>query len=314
MKTLQSSSFKVDYDLRPAKQIERRMILDAFQILTVQGFPLRDYQYIGFGSIYFVDFILFHKLLGINNLLSIEGDKSITKRVKFNKPFDLIKIRMDYSGDVISSIDRDQRIILWLDYDYRLCKNIVEDITLATNNLSSGSVIMITVDIRPPEEGDNPSEWESYYENQVGYFTDYDWTTENYTQSNLPKTNSKILYNAIIAGIIGRPSINYFPLFNFLYSDSCPMVTVGGIIGNDSDKRQIDSCNFKIVSFLRRNICEEPFHIKVPKITKKERLYLDHKMPLKKGWKPKEFEMKEEDLLDYNLIYRYYPSFAELLI
>ena len=32
------------------------------------------------------------------------------------------------------------------------------------------------------------------------------------------------------------------------------------------------------------------------------------------GWRPKEFEMTKEDLLDYNLIYRYYPSFVELLI
>jgi hypothetical protein len=313
MKSTPSSSTKVAYDLRPAKQVERRMILDAFQSLMVCGFPIRDYQYIGFGSIYFVDFILLHKILGINNLLSIEGDRSITKRVEFNKPFDLIKIRMDYSGDVISGLDRDQKSILWLDYDYRLCQNIIEDITLATNILSAGSIILITVDVRPPEDGDTPNDWREYYEKQAGNFTDFDWTDENYAQSNLPKTTGKILSNAILTGMNGRNKIQYYPLFNFLYSDSCPMLTIGGVIGDEMDGRKIAACNLTGMSFIRNNISDDPFQISVPKITKKERHYLDHKMPLQQGWKPSEFEISEEDLMNYNSIYRYYPSFAELL-
>ena len=46
---------KVPYDLRPAKQAERRMLVDAFMILSQAGFPIRDYQYTGMGSVYFVD-------------------------------------------------------------------------------------------------------------------------------------------------------------------------------------------------------------------------------------------------------------------
>lgn len=314
MNDLPLSYLKVSYDLRPAKQVERRMIMDTLQILNGSGFPLRDYQYVGFGSIYFVDFVLFHKILGINKLISIEADKSITNRVKFNKPFDIIDIRMEYASDVIGKLDRDQKIILWLDYDTRLSESIINDITLATYTLCSGSIIIVTVDARPPENGDKPSDWQMYFEEQAEKFTDFNWTTENYTKNNLPKTNSKILNNAILAGINGRTNINYFPLFNFLYSDSCPMLTIGGIIGNRSDKRMIRSCDFSNSNFLRMSIDSDPFPIKVPKITKKERLYLDNKMPLKDGWKPKHFELNEEDIKNYNEIYRYYPTFAELLI
>jgi len=53
-----SSSYRVQYDLRPAKQVERRMIIDALQRLSTAGFPITDYQYTGFGAIYFVDFIV----------------------------------------------------------------------------------------------------------------------------------------------------------------------------------------------------------------------------------------------------------------
>ncbi|HPT21750.1 MAG TPA: hypothetical protein PLR88_07370 [Bacteroidales bacterium] len=100
---------------------------------------------------------------------------------------------MDYSGDVITGLDRDQKIILWLEYDYRLCENIIEDVALATNILCAGSLILITVDVRPPEDGNSPSEWRLYYEKQAGNFTDFDWTGENYTLSSLPKTTGKIL-------------------------------------------------------------------------------------------------------------------------
>ena len=87
MSTPTQSYLKVPYDLRPAKQVERRMLIDAFHRLTSAGFPIADYQYTGMGSIYFVDFILFHKLLGMDKLLSVEFDKDIEKRVKFNAPF-----------------------------------------------------------------------------------------------------------------------------------------------------------------------------------------------------------------------------------
>jgi hypothetical protein len=53
MSTPTASYLKVHYELRPAKQVERRMLIDAFQQLAQAGFQIRDYQYTGMGSIYF---------------------------------------------------------------------------------------------------------------------------------------------------------------------------------------------------------------------------------------------------------------------
>src|SRR5689334_16559424 len=94
------SYLKVAYDLRPAKQVERRMLLDCLQRLARVGFDLPDYQYTGFGSIHFVDFVMLHKLLGMRNLLSVEYSAAIEKRVEFNKPFGLINIEMKSISDV----------------------------------------------------------------------------------------------------------------------------------------------------------------------------------------------------------------------
>src|SRR5687768_12973988 len=108
---------KVQYDLRPAKQVERRMLIDSFQRLAIGGFQLHDYQYTGMGSIYFVDFTLFHRYLGITRMLSVEISGDIEKRVRFNKPFAEVGIKIDAIGNIIPTLHRDVQHIVWLDYD-----------------------------------------------------------------------------------------------------------------------------------------------------------------------------------------------------
>ena len=69
MTSIESSSSKVPYDLRPRKQVERRMMAHVFQLLSEAGFPISTYCYAGFGAFFFVDFILFRRILGINDML-----------------------------------------------------------------------------------------------------------------------------------------------------------------------------------------------------------------------------------------------------
>src|SRR5690242_1898583 len=94
---------RVNYSLRPAKQIERRMLTEAFQRLVEFG-ALSSYRYIGFGSIQFRDFIMFHKHLGITNMLSIEKDAINKARFEFNLPFSCVSLRIGKSGEVLPTI------------------------------------------------------------------------------------------------------------------------------------------------------------------------------------------------------------------
>ena len=82
------------------------MMIDAFQILMSAGFNIRNYKYVGFGSIYFVDFILFHKLLGIDNLKSIEHDTEAMTRCEFNKPFGNVELEQATASEVIPNLKR----------------------------------------------------------------------------------------------------------------------------------------------------------------------------------------------------------------
>ena len=111
-----SASFKrIDYSLRPAKHAERRMLCDVFRRLRPFG-RVEDYVYVGFGSVWFSDFSLFHRALGIRDMISIEAADTAKERIEANKPF---RIPVDYrtSNDALPDLDWLRNQFLWLDYD-----------------------------------------------------------------------------------------------------------------------------------------------------------------------------------------------------
>src|ERR1700690_2713387 len=81
---------KIHYRMRPAKNGQRKMLCEAFRRLgKVRELP--EYRYVGFGSMYYGDFILFHKALGIEQMISIEHEKG-AKRAKFNRPYECVTV------------------------------------------------------------------------------------------------------------------------------------------------------------------------------------------------------------------------------
>src|SRR6266704_2841751 len=101
------SYLRVHYELRPAKQVERRMLVDALLSLSAAGFRIQDYQYTGMGSVYFIDFMLFHRLVGFQKMLSVEHNTKIARRVEFNRPFARVGIEIAPIGDVIPRLSKD---------------------------------------------------------------------------------------------------------------------------------------------------------------------------------------------------------------
>ena len=135
---------KVNYFLRPKKQIERKLIIDILQELKPQ-INLKKYLYIGFGSIYYYDFILFHKFLNITKLLSLD-DKSTIKRFEFNKPYDFIKFQNKNSTEYLKEFDWNQNTILWLDYDEELNFSMLSDLNLISKNCQKKDIVILTID------------------------------------------------------------------------------------------------------------------------------------------------------------------------
>jgi len=329
MKSLTKSYLGVNYELRPAKQVERRMIVDGLQLLAAAGVQIVDYQYTGLGSVYFVDFALFHRFLGIKKMLSAEGDPTIEKRVHFNRPFACVDISMALAGDIIATLSRDVKHVLWLDYDDRLLEEHLRDVRLAVSHLSPGSIFLVTVDVEPPDAeciaktggGDQdegtipgPEDWYEYYRRQANDLFDGSWSVGDFGADNIPAMNQAILVKAIESGLIPRRGPGFLPIFNFRYGDGHAMLTLGGMLGADEERRVIRGSGLSGERYARLTLKDEPFEIRVPRITRRERHYLDRHMPCPDGWCPTDFELSPEEVAAYRDIYRFFPAYGELLL
>jgi hypothetical protein len=288
------------------------MLIDAFQRLGHAGFDIPSYQYTGFGSIYFVDFIMFHKLLGIHKMLSVEHDAEISKRVIFNKPFDGIKIEIGSIGDFIPDLSADCQHILWLDYDDILHSVQLQDLVHAGTYLSRGSILLVTLDVEPPE-GKGPKDWKKYFDSEAEDYLGHKYKLSDFSRSKLTQLNVDVLEAAIIRGIAGR-DVHFWPLFYFSYADGHEMITIGGMIGTEGDRRRLKASTVDEAIYYRDSLRENPFRVSVPRVTRKERLYLDCSMPCSDHWGPTEFELSGEEVLAYRAVYRFFPAYAELLL
>ena len=147
----ESSSYeKINYSLRPAKAIERKMICETLSKLS-HFQNIEEYQYVGFGSPYFSDFSLIHRNLGIQDLISIEKDDFNSERFDFNRPYSCIKTIFEHSNDALPKLNWEKLTILWLDYDYRLDSSMLTDISTFFTKAQPGSFFIITIDIKPEE-------------------------------------------------------------------------------------------------------------------------------------------------------------------
>lgn len=308
------SYLKVHYELRPAKQVERRMLVDSLLALALAGFSIRDYQYTGMGSIYFIDFVLFHRLLGIRKMLSVEYNSSIRKRIDFNRPFDCVQTKIAPIGDVIPTLSRDLKHLVWLDYDGVLLDSHLQDVSLAATYLSVGSILLVTVDIEPPPNTDTPKQWRDYFTEQARDYLDPALGLRDFAKSALPLRNIELIHKAIMAGMAGRTGVEFLPMFNFIYKDGHQMLTIGGMFGTPTEKRKIQGSFLAETDYYRDNFKANPCVISVPRLTRKERHYLDRFMPCPEAWTPPDFELSADSVTAYRDIYRFCPTYAELSI
>ncbi len=321
---MSSSGLKVQYDLRPSKQAERRMLLDAFQHLLAAGFAVRTYQYTGMGSFYFYDYLMFHKLLGIDKLWSVEDDSGIRSRVEFNRPFKFIKLHFGKIGEYIPRLSSGRRHILWLDYDYPLNNEITRDVVSAASHLSTGSILLITIDGEPPPAGKTehgndrkpcPAAWREYYIRECAdYLGARRLSVRHFAKSKLLHLNALIVSRALSHGLVTRAGVEFAPLFNFVYADGHQMMTLGGMVAGAVELRDLARSGIKSAAYYRPDLSETPpFRIQVPRVTRKERFALDAATPFDKGWRPP-FRLASDDMEYYNVLYRFLPSYGELLV
>jgi len=304
------------------------MLIDAFLLLSEAGFHVRHYRYIGMGSVHFIDFALFHKYLGIQSMLSVELATDIDNRIKFNCPYQgSIEYRTGVAVEEIlrqTFARRDNaQYFIWLDYDNILCRESVLSIYQTAGALSEGSILLVTVDTEPPVndptgEKNRKADNEENLNISKGYFEKHareflgERDLKDFRYELLPRINIDILGNAMSLGA-KRSGKSFFPLFNFLYADGHRMLTIGGIVVDRKHERMLLKSALLGACYIRTSFAAEPFKIDVPVITRKEQMHLDSLMPIG-NLDDRDFELAPEEVANYREIYRFYPTYAELLL
>lgn len=333
---MSSNGRAIDYRLRVAKSVERRMLCSAFQKLSV-FYPLNNYRYIGFGAYYFSDFYLYHKELGIGDMLSIEKARTndIQDRYNFNRPFSCIDIDFRESKVVLPQLKWDKPVIIWLDYTDVLNSEILSDIDSVIRNAISGSVLVIT--LKADSESFTPSD--SHPES----FNKLDILRENIGAMRVPRRIKKSqISNKGITEVFrqildsetknilfernqGDANTNFVfnQLFNFKYKDETPMYSYGGIIIDEKKhKSSYESIGFEKLNFIETKA--DIFDIKVPNLTLKEIKFLESIMPngidgmgnivVLPHMYHKDPKIPPKDILNFSKIYQYFPTFTEAKI
>ena len=254
---------KFNYLLRPSKQVERKLFIETLQRLLAGGFSIYDYTYLGFGSVYYADFILFHKYLNIKNMICAESE-NIPKRMNFNRPYEFIDLRMQEVAEVIPSIDREKRYVVWLDYDYSLNDEVLRDLSSLIKVLSRKSIFIITVeadhrfpgikDIGDLNLDERIEEMLKRFRNQLEKYYDGEIKRNMITKNRLPLLMAQILRNVIAENIPISEGTSFSQLFNFNYADGAQMLSIGGIIGDDETRMQLKQCKIYELDFVTEGL------------------------------------------------------------
>lgn len=314
---------KINYSLRPAKFAERKMLCELFSRLRAFG-ALEAYRYVGFGSIWFSDCILFHKSLGVTDIISIEKVMANEDRFRFNLPYQNIRLEMQNAADVLPNLDWDQRMIIWLDYDAPLNLAILDDIRTCGSRIQSGSALAITVQSEKLYDKRDLHEEPLHIETPE-QFTDYFDSARTFPNMDdgdlrgwgISKTSRRVLLseirNALSAVNPARPAgsrISFKQIAAFEYKDGAKMTTIVGVFVDQDHKDHFEQCGFDALPFYRDDDGDGAFQITVPLLTPREMRHLDKSLPLSAGTTVNYGSIPEGDAKNYAKLYRYLPNFA----
>ncbi len=308
----------LNFNLRPAKRIERQMIVEALLRLVRFEDPAR-YAYIGMGAYYFSDFILMHKVLGINNMFSIEQDPENPTRYTWNRPFNCIQMKFGTTYKVLPelAVFDERPVIVWLDYYGYLDDLKLGDIGLIASKCQAGSALIVTVNGGTP--GTNKGKLKEF---EAALSKNYRPATYGTSLASDDKFG-ELCRNAITMRLQSALSdrfagevhaVRMRQIFNFRYRDGMQMATYGWLFPSEEQDEHLNR-EPKLLQTANISNDERAVKIDAPTLTFKEIAYLKGRLP--DPVDPAEFPLDPahitSDLINsFASVYRYFPSFANI--
>jgi hypothetical protein len=311
------SSFNVvNYSLRANKSIQRSLVFEGVRTLQSR-MDLEKLMYVGLSSVWFTDFHIAHKALGVEDLVSIEADPIGFERARFNLPFRTARVEKGFSYDVLPIILKDQSLttrpwFVWLDYDGGFEESTVEDIRLVIEQAPPNSIFVTTFNASGKKLG-KPANRPERIRKLLGSVVPDGLSRDDCQDDRLPETllelTSKFMES--VAASVVRPG-GFIPAFRIHYSDTTPMVTIGGIL---PEKGAVPAARAAVSSHEWPGIALEP--IIIPPLTIKEAAALQTQLPragrlTRAAVRRLGFDLEEQHIRCFQKYYRYYPAYAQI--
>ncbi|MCQ8277437.1 hypothetical protein NFI95_03095 [Acetobacteraceae bacterium KSS8] len=307
----------VNYSLRPSKSIQRQLVFEGISKLKA-SLDFERQVYIGFGSIWFTDFVLAHRLLGIDDMISIEANEVGYHRAVFNAPYATVRVLHGLSNEVLPTLYSDGSIctrpwLVWLDYDYHFDETRKEDIISIIENSPPNSILLVTFnggEMKYGKAPDRPARLRELF----GAAVPDDLATNSCRDERMQQTLADFALDLIqsTASDLARPG-GFIPAFRLIYQDNAPMVTVGGILPTKGAVTTaggiVNNANWK---------CRPAKPIVAPPLTLRESAVLQSCLPSverlsRDAVRALGFDLEEDQIETFQTYYRHCPTFVQIL-
>jgi hypothetical protein len=312
-----SSTNVVNFSLRQNKSIERGIVFDCLGDIT-RLLQLSHLVYVGLGSVWFSDFVLAHRLLGIDTMISIESDEVIYKRAAFNKLYRTLEVIKGSSADVIPRlVERDDLVgrpwIAWLDFDDDIDRDKLDELVELIRILPSDSILLTTFSAYAAKYGRNENRPEYlkllFRDAAPEGISSLDTRKQEELTGILAESTERYLTSSAIQS--GRPG-SFIPTIRLMYRDSAPMATVGGVLPRPENEESVRQL-VNDVHWPGRSAKL----IQVPHLTAREVLALQSGLPsglpiTRDDVRQLGFDLQEDQLDSYVEHYIRYPQFSQV--
>ena len=308
----------VNYSLRPSKSIQRRLVFDGIRTLQ-SHLDLERMVYVGFGSIWFIDFVMAHKLLGIIDMVSIEISKIGHRRAKFNAPYATVRILRGHSSQILPMLYDDELIrerpwVVWLDDDGDFNETLRDGVHSVIEKAPKNTILLITFNGNNKNYGilrDRPGRLRELFGDVVPDELSKPKCKDGHMQETL--ADLTIDFMKSVAAESARPG-GFVPAFRVIYKDTAAMVTVGGFLPTREKAGFVED----IVKDANWR-CRPKERIVAPPLTIREATTLQSQLPGSEGLsralvQSLGFDLEGEQIEAFERYYREYPIYAQIIV
>jgi hypothetical protein len=274
---MRSSAWGIPYEIRPSKQVERRLVMETLLLAREIGHNPRMMPFVGMGGVRYIDFLLAHKILGTGKFVTLEHDESLWARCELNRPFENIELFKGSANDFLDQGGFVEPAIAWFDLEKMATKDAKDDIVSAATSVKPGSFLFVTATAEMPSHFagiKDPDRRLAAVKEEFGALAQklpVDWVGK----TAFSRASAFLAMAFLTYGFGGRADGEFAPLVNMAYRDSNWMVTFGGYFGEPGAANSIQAKVREVMPFVGGKSNGDPFTIEQFNMTDLERNLFD---------------------------------------